>query len=133
MHTVKLLSGRVGQDPFGDGEASFAWGILILHFVRDRGQEFVDLSPAHDPERRFRLDDVAVALGWRRTSEVVARTEPVPLEEELGDIASRQSEVESAFAPRNLREASIAIERAVAQREQAFLDKLRQLSESGGR
>jgi hypothetical protein len=129
IDTTTLLAESEEQDAFGNAEASFGWGGLVLHLVRERGQEFVDVAPAHNPLYRFRLDDIGLALGWRNVEEIMARTEPIPLADELAELARHRTELESALSVQHLAATRVAIDRAVAQRERAFLDKLRKLAD----
>jgi hypothetical protein len=129
IDTAILLAERVEQDAFGDGEASFGWGGLVLHLVRERGQEFVDVASAQRPLERFRLDDIGLALGWRDVEAITARTEPIRLADELAEVTDHRAELESALSVQHVAATRVAIERAVAQLKRAFFDKLHKLAD----
>jgi hypothetical protein len=129
IDTVSLLAGASEEDGFGNGKATFSLGTLVLHFLCDRGQEFLDVAPMHAPTEHFRLDYIGLALGWRRVEETMDRTEPRALADELTDVVRYRDELEKALSFSSLAATRAATECAVAERERAFLDKLQRLAD----
>ncbi len=122
---VELVSEMPDSSSFGDAEAVFRLGPLILRFSMDRGQELVDVAFGHMPERFFLIDDVDIALGWKSIDEVVSRPEPERLESVLGRLAAHRPELSEAFSGRLSRRTRARIERAERDRGEAFMERLR--------
>jgi len=127
---ASLLSERFDPDHFGDGEASFRLGSIILRLVRDRGEDSVEIAPTCAPHEYFRLDDIFVALGWREVKDVLARTSPVPLEEELKEVVRRAEDLEVSLGAKRLPLTREAVREASERRERAFLDELQRLADN---
>ena len=131
---AELLSERYNPEHFGDGEASFRLsGSIVLRLVRERGEDFVDIAPGSAPGESFRWDDLCIALGWRKVEDVVGRTRPIPIEEELAEILARASDLDTALAVGRLASTREAAREAGEQRERAFLDKLQRLADAHDR
>ena len=71
------------RSQFGDGEVVLCVNGILLKIVRDRGQEFLDVASICCPEKFYQFDDVEIAMGWRAIEDVLAKTEPEPLEQVL--------------------------------------------------
>jgi hypothetical protein len=129
---LDLLYESAGEDsePGTDsGEARFRWGKLTLRFVRDRGQDFVDIAPDFDEESTFRMDDLGVAKGWRSIEDILSRQTPISLADELREIVAHRREIEDALSPHKLAATVVAVRQACKRREFAFLEKLKKLAE----
>ena len=114
--------------PFADGEARFRWGMLVLRLVRDRGQHFVDLVTPEPTPGYLSLDDVGIAEGWRVLEDVNAREAPIPLADDLREIAQRREDLEAVLAPQRWLPAKVKFEAARQQRERALVEKLERSS-----
>lgn len=75
-----LVGATVPRDGLGDGAAIFREGSLLIRFVRDRGQDLIDVAPEVRPRRFHLADDLEIALGWKTVDEILAMNEPEPLE-----------------------------------------------------
>jgi len=126
---ASLLSESFEPNHFGDGQASFRLGSIILRLVRDRGEDSVDITPSCAPHEYFRLDDICVALGWRDVQDVVARMRPIPLEDELKEVVRRAARLEAALEADQLPLTREKVREAAEKRERAFLDELRRLAD----
>jgi hypothetical protein len=62
---------------FGDTAAVFRIAPLLLRFVRDRGQQFVELAAEAEPGRFHYFEDVSIGMGWRSVDDVMAMPEPI--------------------------------------------------------
>jgi hypothetical protein len=119
----KLLKADYDPASFGNGQASFEIGSLILRYVRDRGQEFIDLGSIQNPAKLFCFYDVEIAFGWRTIEQVIAISEPEPIETVLASFGRHREELERAFSGGHL--ATIArVEAAAAARGSAFKGRL---------
>jgi hypothetical protein len=88
---------------FGDAEAVFRVGTLLLRLVRDRGQEFMDLATIAAPDKFYQFDDVEIAMGWKTIDEVLAKRELEPLTESMhhsGGFCMRRVRHATAIRPR---------------------------------
>lgn len=73
---AELVRETLDPGSFGDGEVVFRVGPLLLRFIRDRGQDFMDLGSTMDPERFHQFDDVEIAMSWRSVEVVLGKSEP---------------------------------------------------------
>ena len=121
-----LLQGEaVDPEHFGDGEVVLRLGALMLRFIRDRGEDFLDVGSAAAPDRFHQFDDVEIAMGWRSLDQVLAKKEPAPLTNVLLRLRERLSELQSAMSSDQEPFTKARIERAAAERGAAFVAGLR--------
>lgn len=113
------------SDHFGDAEAIFRLGSLLLRFVRDRLQVFVDLGSVTSPTTFHQFDDVEIAMGWKTIDEVLAKREPDDLVAVLTRIHDYAANLESAFSDDQVRLTRARIERAARDRGEKFVSQLR--------
>jgi hypothetical protein len=118
---------RESFDPqnFGNGEVVFRLGPLLLCFIRDRGQDFLDVASAIAPDRFHQFDDVEIGMGWKSVEEVLAKSEPEPLADMLRRMRNRLGELQSAMSGNQERFTRDRIERAAEQRGAEFVKRLR--------
>jgi hypothetical protein len=91
---------RESYDPrhFGDAEAVFRVGRLLLRFTRERGRDFLDLASTEAPEEFHFLDDVDIAMGWSSVEQVRAKHEPEALTRALDRVFRNLPILEQAFS-----------------------------------
>lgn len=117
------------SEHFGDGEVVFRVGSMHLRFVRERGQDFVDVSPASAPREYYPFGDVELALGWKTVDQVWSRLEPEPLPAILARLRNHYLEFEEAFSSANALDTLAKLNFASRRRGAAFVDHLRRLAE----
>jgi hypothetical protein len=86
-----VSAGLVSVDPAGpDGvseAATFELDDLLLRFVRERTEVYLDIATkAPDPEFH-QFDDVEIALGWTSVEEVLKKASPEPLDSVIARVA----------------------------------------------
>jgi hypothetical protein len=120
-----------GQPPLAESRvddrletASFTIEPIVLRFLRERGEDFLDVATSSCPSSFSQFDDVAIALGLRTVDEVIARTQPEALVELLGAAKANWKVIEAAFRPERLEATLVNIERATASRAFAFQAKM---------
>ena len=122
---VELKSERYDTQHFGNAEAVFRVGSLLIRFQRDRAQDFVDLASPSRPEEFHQFDDVDIAMGWKSVEAVLAKTEP----EDLGSVLSRLmrnfAHLEKAFSGEEERFTRARVKKAAKSRGEAFVASLR--------
>ena len=118
---------RESFDPqnFGNGEVIFRLGPLLLRFIRDRGQDFLDIASAIAPDRFHQFDDVEIGIGWKSVEEALSKSEPEPLADMLRRMRNRLGELQSAMSGNQEGFTRDRIERAAEQREAEFVERLR--------
>lgn len=94
-----LIRDAYAPESFGDGEAVFAMGELLLRVVRDRGQYFVDVASTVAPETFYKYEDLAVALGWITLDSALERTAAEPLPTVLRQPAGGFPDLQRALSP----------------------------------
>ena len=119
----------VHPDHFGDGEVILQVGPMHLRFVRERGQDFVDLSPASTPGRYHPFGDVELAMGWKAVDDVRLRADPEPLPAVLARLREHYREFEAAFSEFSAQETLAKLDFASRRRGTAFVDHLRQIAQ----
>ncbi len=122
---AQLLSSAPVSASFGNSEATFRWGPLILHFVKDRGQELVDIAMTGAPDRFFLIDDLDVAMNWRSVDEVLAKRQPEKLDAIFARLADHASELNDAFSGAREPLTRAKLQRAERERGEAFMARLR--------
>jgi hypothetical protein len=121
INDPELLRHRYDRENFGDSEAVFKIGRLIVRFVRDRGQRFIYLASSSKPDVFYQFDDAHIAMGWKSVEEVVAKQEPEPLHavvERLADNLASLEDILSESPPNKMEGAANA-------RREAFMAGLR--------
>ena len=125
----KIIHEAVRPDHFGDGEVIFEVGPMHLRFVRERGQDFIDVSPASTPGRYYPFGDVELAMGWKTVDEVWSRAEPEPLSAILERVRKHYPQFEEAFSSTTAPETLAKLDFASRRRGTAFVNHLRQVAE----
>ena len=110
---------------FGDSEVIFRFHAILVRFIRDRGQEFVDLALNSAPSHFYQFDDVAVAMGWTSLSDLLSRSEPAPIGSVVDQLARNLCLLEEAFSDAHQSSTRAKFEKAAHEREQAIMDSLR--------
>ena len=120
---------RCDPNTNGDALATVRFGSLVFQFVRDRGEEFIDVKSASVPKDYFSPDELGIAFGWRRPEDTVGdfRSKPNPLEGELAELVRRRGELELAFSADHWVATVKAIAKAREVRGQIMLKRAREL------
>src|SRR5262245_47736409 len=122
---VELERERFDPQNFGNGEVVFRLGPLLLRFIRDRGQDFLDVASVTSPDRYHQFDDVEIGMGWKSVEDMVAKSEPEPLADLLRRMRNRLGELQSAMSGNQESFTRNRIERAAEQRGAEFIKRLR--------
>jgi hypothetical protein len=109
---------------FGDSEAIFRIGSLLLRFVRERGQEFIDISGGTTADRFHQFSDIEIAMGWSTIEEELAKREPEQLSQVLDRVSRHLAELDGAFSNGREQLTHARIERAARERGEAFVRRL---------
>lgn len=120
----------VHPEHFGDSEIIFKVGPMHLRFVRQRGQDFVDVSPASVPGQYHQFGDVELAMGWKTVDQVWSRNEPEPLASVVERLRVRYAEFSDAFSSARASETLTKLSFASRRRGAAFVDHLNRLAEA---
>jgi hypothetical protein len=120
--STRLLS----EDKSELGEmAVFEADNLLLRFVRDRSQEFLDIGMVTHPKEFHQFDDVAVALGWTSVDNVLGKQEPESLDSLLDQLACHYDRVQREVTGTLSELTRARIQRATYDRARALEKKLR--------
>lgn len=98
---------------------------LLLKFVKDRGEEFVDVCFRDCPGQFFYFDDVSVGLDWESLDQALSRTEPRPLIDVLRQLAGQRRFLRRSLETHRAGEIVEAIEAAARNRAQAVEARFR--------
>ena len=123
---VELVRESFDPQNFGNGEVVFRLGPLLLRFIRDRGQDFLDVASAIAPDHFHQFDDVEIGMGWKSVEEVLAKSEPEPLADMLRRMRKRLGELELVMSGNQERFTRDRIERAAEHRGAGFVKRLRE-------
>jgi hypothetical protein len=110
---------------FDNAEAIYRLGPLLLRFVRDRGQIFLDLGSVNVPSEFWQFDDVEIAMGWKSIDEVLSKREPERLDSLLERVRVRSSLLGGAFSGEQAPFTRARLQRAARERGEAFVERLR--------
>jgi hypothetical protein len=92
-----LVNEALPSELFGDGEVVFRVGPLHVRFVRERGQDYVDVGPASSPGDYRRFGDIEVAMGWKGPGQAWSRSDPEPLPAILERLRNHYEELAEAY------------------------------------
>jgi hypothetical protein len=120
-----LIDATRASGPYGDSEAVFKLHSVLIRFVRDRRQEFVDVAAVGFPERFFQFDDLAIMMGWTSIPDVLAKTKPDEIDVILECIHAHNNEVQRAFSPDQWTKTRSQLEEVENQRGHEFVRRLR--------
>jgi hypothetical protein len=113
------------SEHFGNMEATFRVGSLLIKFVRDRLQAFVDLGSTSSPTKFHQFDDVEIAMGWKTIDQVLAKKEPEDLTSVLKKVSANFAALEAAFSADQEQLTRARVERAARERGEEFEARLR--------
>lgn len=125
LRDVDLLRDRYDSGSFGNGEAVFQIGKLVVRFTRDRGQDFIDVASKSQPDKFYQFDDVDLAMGWTSIDRVLAKSAPEEPRSVLTRLARHFAHLEDAFSGEQERLTRARIEKAAKARGEAFVASLR--------
>lgn len=89
LQSPELLSAMYDAAHFGDAEATFRIGSMLVRIVRDRDQELLNVASSPAPTQFHPIEDVEIALGWKTIDDVLARQEPESLDIAISGLAQR--------------------------------------------
>ena len=125
LSQMKLLNAHYDKHSFGDAEALFQYGSLLFRFVRDRGQDFLDIAPTSEPDHFFQFDDVELAMGWKTIDEILSKKEPEGLKQLLVCVKENIKTLESVFSPERAAGTVALLEKISKERGEEQLRKLK--------
>jgi len=99
-----LVASRQDDQSFGDAEAIYQVGSLLLRFVRDRGQDFLDIAAVNAPDQFHRFDDVEIATGLKTETQNPMEDRPEGIADTVARIASLVPVMETAFDGQHIAE-----------------------------
>jgi hypothetical protein len=120
-----LLQQSSEGNPFGDTDAVFGLGSLLIRVVKDRGQVFVDLASSESPSTFHELDDVDIAMGWKTVEQVLGKKEPEPLNSILGRLAAHQAELLDMFSAPRERLTRARLQRIAQERGTEMINRIK--------
>ncbi|HUG67730.1 MAG TPA: hypothetical protein VMM76_08255 [Pirellulaceae bacterium] len=105
-----LIEERYDPESFGNAEAVYEIGGLRFRFVRDRGQDGVDIIVPGSSDS-FVFEDLSVAMGWQELNDIVNTdaeidfgkppSGPIPLRVVLEYMRHGMSDLQAAFSSPN--------------------------------
>ena len=122
---AKLLDCSQEGSAFGDRYTTYRIGNFLLRIVREKGQEFVDIAFASEPQTFFQCDDVDVAMRWKSVKDVVEKLEPESLIGVLSRLSEHFLEINLAFSEERMPFTKARIHRAARARGEAFISHIR--------
>jgi hypothetical protein len=125
LNEAKEISRAPESDHFGNTEAIFRVDCLLLRFVRDRLETFLDLGSTTSPTVFHQFDDVEIALGWKTIDQVLAKREPEDLVTVLKRVRANFASLKDAFSGDQERLTRASVERAARERGEEFSLRLR--------
>ncbi len=124
LSEADIVTVEVDGQHFGNAQAVFRLGSVLLKLERDRGQDFVSLAFESMPDIFYPIEDVEVAMRWIEPGEVYTRKSPEELTVVLGRLAEGLADLIELVAGQGEGFARARIERATLQRQQAWMDRL---------
>lgn len=125
LKDAEVISFSPESAAFGNSEAVFRLGPVLLRFICDRGQEFLDLASSIEPTVFHQFDDVDIAMGWKSIEDVLAKREPEDMSAVLTRVEKNLGALSEAFSGERERLTRARVERAAKERGKAFTSRLR--------
>lgn len=126
----ELIQQSYDEKHFGNAEMIFRVGKLLVRFVRDRGQSFIDIASTALPERFYQFDTVEIAMGWKPIEEVIGKSEPEDLKNVLCRLSQKFDELEAAMSGEQVNHIRCLLEKADKDRGAAFVARLKRIHPS---
>lgn len=109
---------------FGDSEAIFGLDSLQLRFIRDRGQEFLDIASSETPHDFHQFDDVALDQGWTTLAKLVATSTPDPMDHVLRLVRDHLNELREMFGREAYESTNSRLRMVADKRAQTFRERI---------
>lgn len=122
---AELVSAAPVSAAFGDTVAVFLISPLLVRFVRDRGEVFIDLASQSAPDILHQVDDIGIVMGWWSVTDVLNRSQPVAIGAVLLLLKAHFDALRDAFSGDRGRLTRAHVERAARERGEAFVASLR--------
>jgi hypothetical protein len=122
---AELVSAAPDSPAFGDTEAVFRIGPLLLRFTRERGQEFIDLASQSEPETFHRSMTWISQWAGGQLTRFWQKHEPEPIGAVLQRLKTNFAILRDAFSGDRSVSTRAHVERAARDRWQAFAARLR--------
>jgi hypothetical protein len=91
---------------FCDSISIWELGNLRIKFIKDRGQEFVDVGSKFDASHFFIFGDISLLMKWQSLEEIIHADAPLDLESSLSLIKRDLDKLEVLFSKSMLQETS---------------------------
>ena len=95
---AELVASDYSEASFGDASTLFRVGRVLLRFVSDRGQEFLDVASSTAPTHFHRFVAIEVGMGWKTIEQVLAMRKPESLDEILTRVVKHIEQLDDAFS-----------------------------------
>ena len=105
---------------FGNAAAVFEIGNLRLRFIRDRGQDFVDLGSSISPGQYYLFDDVSLMMGWENLKEIVGADKPISVTRALRYVQNDLNKLDKAFSAEEIMSTNAKLKSAERERVNAM-------------
>lgn len=124
--SITNLWGPLGAEDIGDAYITGKLGPLLVRFVRDRGQDWLEVGPMEaEPPTFYSFQDVQIAFGWKTVEQVLDMQDVEPLGNVLKLLASHWSEITRVLSGDASSPGWRRVEKAAEARGEAFVRRLR--------
>lgn len=125
LSQATVVSASPEDQPLGNSAVIFRLHGMLLRFVRDRGQAFLELAVESAPTEFHQYDDVEIAMGWKTIDGVLGKREPENIGVVLSRLSGQLAELKDACSGARAELTRARFERAARERGMAFTDRLR--------
>lgn len=133
----ELVHESYSPEHFGNAQAIYRVGNLYLNFVRDRGNDLIDLIGAKLTTQKdsYNFDDVSLLMDWESLDEMVKKYKytnidfskpppgPVPLGDALRLIKQHYERLQSMFSPAEVKSTLETLKGIAKKRSQALFGR----------
>ncbi len=133
--TKSLCAGVLGVDVlprdirYDDKGEPYALAVpvenLLIRFIRDRGEDFLDVAGIHRPDEFFQSDVLEIAFGWRTIDDTLRKRTPGPVSDILGRLRDHMDELVTAFDRNHLAATLDKLSHAQSSKAEALAARLR--------
>ena len=127
FHKVNQLSDRCDPAIFGNAEVTFQSGTILFKFIKDQGQDFLEIASIYKSDRFFQVNDLFVAMGWWSLKDLNAKQQP-SITDILSEINKNAAIILEIFSLSNIENTVKKIQKVEMKRETVFIEKLKNLA-----
>jgi hypothetical protein len=126
----EVLKEYIDPLSFGNGRTVVKYDNLILTFIREKGDIFLEIGGLSPDRESFYFDDIRVNRGWDSVDRTLNRDSPKSIDDILVELKNNIEEIQIAFSEEYILQTESSLRITRKNREKEFLNRLNKNAES---